>query len=50
MKTLEGFGGGITHFCLENEDMGWGVGGGRESHQMLLGDHCSEVTFKGGIG
>ena len=38
LKTLEGFRGGTTQICLENEDMGEG------------GDHFSEVTFKGGIG
>ena len=39
LKTLEGFGGGTTQICLENEDIGGGGGGGedRESHQMLLG-------------
>ena len=33
LKTLEGFRGGTTQICAENEDMG----GIRESHQMLLG-------------
>ena len=52
LETLEGFREGITQICLENEDRGWGRGGGgdRESHQKLLRDHLSEVTFKGGIG
>ena len=34
LKTLEGFIGGTTQICLENEDLG---GGKRESHQTLLG-------------
>ena len=33
LKTLEGFRGGTTQVCLENED----VVGGRESHQTFLG-------------
>ena len=33
LKTLEGFRGGTTQICLENEDMC----GDRESHQKLLG-------------
>ena len=28
MKTLEGFRGGSTQICSENEDMGGGGGGG----------------------
>ena len=35
LKTLEGFRGGTTQICLENEDIGGG--GGRKSHQMLSG-------------
>ena len=31
LKTLEGFIGGTTQICLENEDMGEGGGGDRES-------------------
>ena len=27
-KTLEGFRGGTTQICLENEDVWWGGGGG----------------------
>ena len=34
LKTLEGFRGGTSQICLENEDMG---GGDRQSHQRLLG-------------
>ena len=37
LKTLEGFRGGTTQICLENKDMGRGVGEDRESHQMLSG-------------
>ena len=47
LKTLEGFRGGTTQICLENEDM---VGGSRESSNAIRGDHFSEVTFKGGVG
>ena len=49
LKTLEGFRGGTTQICLENEDMGGG-GGSRKSSNVIRGDHFSEVTFKGGIG
>ena len=47
MKTLEGFRGGTTQICLENEDM---VGGLQKSSNVISGGHFSEVTIKGGIG
>ena len=47
LKTLEGFRGGTTQICLENEDM---EGGSQKSSKVIRGDHFSEVTFKGGIG
>ena len=47
LKTSEGFRGGITQICLENEDDGAG-GGSQKSSKVIRGDHCSEVTFKGG--
>ena len=51
MKTLKGFRVRTTKICLENEGIGEGGGGGRESHKNLLwGDHLSEGTLKGGIG
>ena len=37
LKTLEGFGGGTTHFCLENEDMGGGGGESRKSSNVIGG-------------
>ena len=43
LKTLEGFRGGTTQICSENE----GIGG---IAKVIKGDHFSEVTFKGGIG
>ena len=42
LKTLEGFRGGTTQICSENE----GIGG---IPKVIKGDHFSEVTFKGGI-
>ena len=49
LKSLEGFRGGTTQICLENEDMG--EGGDREkSSRVIRGDDFGEVTFKGGIG
>ena len=39
---------GITQICLENED--GGGGGSQKSSKVIREDHCSEVTFKGGIG
>ena len=50
-EILEGFRGGTTEICLDNEDMeGGGGGGDREKHQKLLEgpDHFSEETIKGG--
>ena len=48
-KSLEGFRGGTTQICLENEGMG--EGGDREkSSRVIRGDDFGEVTFKGGIG
>ena len=46
LKTLEGFRGGTTQICLENEDMG----GSRKSSKVIREDHFSEVRFKEGIG
>ena len=42
---MERFRGGSTQICLENKDMG----GGRESSNVIRGDHFSEkkVRFKG---
>ena len=36
LKTLEGFRGGTTQICLENEDIGvgWGRGGGEIAKVM----------------
>ena len=45
LKTLEGFGRGITQIFLENEDME----GIAKVIKSIRGDHFSEVTFKGGI-
>ena len=54
LQTSEGFRVGITQICLENEDGAGGRGGGgegsRKSSKVIIGDHSSEVTFKGGIG
>ena len=52
LKTLEGFRGGTTQICLENEDMGGGGGGlkTRELSKVIGGNHFSEETFKGIIG
>ena len=48
MKTLEGFRGGTTQICLENEDM---CEGDRESHQKLLeGITSVKKHSKGGSG
>ena len=47
-KSLEGFSGGTTQMCSENEDMG--VEGSRKSSKVIRGDHFGELTFKGGIG
>ena len=47
MKTLEGFRGGSTQICSENEDMGGG-GGGRESLQLSniqRGDRLNFTLF-----
>ena len=49
LKNLEGFRGGTTQICLENEDIGGG-GGLRKSSNVIRGNHFSEVTFKGRIG
>ena len=48
LKTLEGFRGGTTQICLENEDIGGG--GVAKVIKCYQGDHLSEVTFKGRIG
>ena len=45
LKTLEGFRGGTTQICLENEYM---EGGSRKSSSVIRGDRFSEVTFKEG--
>ena len=47
LKTFEGFGGGTTQICLENEGM---VEGSRKSSKVIRGGHFTEETFKGGIG
>ena len=47
LKILEGFRGGTTQICLENET--W-EGGSRKSSKVIRGDHFSEVAFKVGIG
>ena len=47
-KSLEGFRGGTTQICLENEDMG--VEGSRQKSKVIKGDHFGELTFKGEIG
>ena len=45
MKTLEGFRGGTTQICSENEDMGGGGGGSLQLSNIQMGDQLNFALF-----